>query len=517
KRSALSMWLLVGCALALVVGCREAPAPSPLPSPPATAWPGPDVTRFPSPAAAPSWTPTLPPKATPVVVPTTSVDQVVVRETEISVSGYVYEPYLKEGFDQERGVPYLWLDRSAYGQPSSQDTVLRSFKAVVLENRYLRLTILPELGGRLYECVFKPTGQNIFYRNQVLKPTPWGPLSRELNWWLAAGGMEWAFPVSEHGYGWGVPWSYSIELSGGQTKVVLRDTAEARLRASVEIGLAPGSAYFTVRPQLENPTSAEISYQFWTDALLTLGSASTSPNTDLAYPAESILIHSTGPESGLPEERSVISWPTWQGRDLSWYGNWEDWLGFFVPEPEYSFVGAYNHDTDLGVVRAFSKEEAPGVKLFGWGIGSPFAAEYTDDGSQYFEIWGGPNRTFWPEDDIVLRPGQRSAWTECWYAFQGIGGLDFANREAAISLRHAGGSIQVGLATSSSREGTLLLELGGGEIYRKQITVSPESPHVGAVPLPVEFTGETLVSCHFLDLTGQVIAGYDVPLGALGD
>ena len=525
KSSALRvLLLLVGCTLALVVGCREVPAPTPLPtrtlpSTPATAVPSPDMTQtaLPSPTAEPSWTPSLPPTETPVPEPTASVDQVVVRETAVSIPGYVYEPYLKEDFDEEHGVPYLWLDRSAYGQPSPETTELKELQAVVLENRYLRLTIVPELGGRLYECVLKTTGQSVFYRNQVLKPTQWGPLSRERNWWLAVGGVEWAFPVSEHGYEWGVPWSYSIELSGAETKVVLRDTEEDRLRASVEIGLTPDCAYFTVRPQVENPTSSAISFQFWTNAMLTLGSQSLLPNTEFVCPAEKILIHSAGPDSGLPGERSTVTWPTWEGRDLSWYRNWEDWLGFFVPEPTYDFVGAYNHDTDLGVVRTFSREEAPGVKLFAWGMDSAFAAEYTDDGSQYFEIWGGPTRTFWPEDDVVLQPGQSRTWTEYWFPFQGTGGLDFANREAAISLHYEGGSMKVGLASSCGRQGALALEIGGEEIYSEQITVSPESPHLTAVPLAPGLPGDTRVSCRFVDRTGQVIASYEVSLGALGD
>ena len=156
---------------------------------------------------------------------------------------------------------------------------MRPFRAILLENRYLRLTILPELGGRLYECVFKPTGQSLFYRNRVLKPTPWGPLTRDRNWWLAAGGMEWAFPVHEHGYESGVPWSYSVQESDGETTVTVSDTTEERPRVRVEIGLAPDTAYFTIRPHIENPTSSPISYQYWTNAMLTLGGSSMSPHT----------------------------------------------------------------------------------------------------------------------------------------------------------------------------------------------------------------------------------------------
>jgi hypothetical protein len=518
--------------LVALVGCRAGSPPTPtatqpVASPSATpayspeATTPPDATPVGSPEATsppstpvesssptPSSTPTLAPTETPQVAPTIAADDVVVRETTLSIAGYVYEPFLRDAFDAERGLSYAWLDRGAYGEPSPETVVLRPFTAIVMENRYLRLTILPELGGRLYECIFKPTGQNLFYRNQVLKPTRWGPLAREQNWWLAAGGMEWAFPVTEHGYEWGVPWSYTVERSASATTVVVRDTTEDRLRLSVEIGLAADTAYFTVTPRIENRTDSPVSYQYWTNALLSLGDASISPNTEFSYPTEEILVHSAGPDSGLPGERSVIDWPVWQGRDLSWYYNWEDWLGFFLPEPSEDFVGAYNHDTSLGVARVFDRREAPGVKLFAWGQQSPYVSEYTDDGSQYFEMWGGPIRTFWPEDDETLAAGHSRSWTEYWYPFQGIGGLAFANRDVALSVTASDDEISLGLATTCPQEGTLVLTVGEQEVYRRDVTVSPDNPHVDRVSLPAGLTAGDGVTVTYLNPVGEVLASY---------
>jgi len=485
------------------------PVPSPFPTAEAypTPSPLPSLTPMPSPPPTPSPSLTAEPSAT--LAPP---DEVVVRETTISILYYPYEPDLHEAFDAQHAVPYLWLDRAAYtahGEPPAEALVLKYFSAIVLENRYLQLTVLPELGGRVYECVFKPTGQNIFYRNQVLKPTPWGPLTREQNWWLAAGGMEWAFPVHEHGYEWGLPWSYSIKRSTAETTVTLWDTAEDRPRMSVEVALAPGEAYFAVRPRIENPTSSAITYQYWTNAMLTLGSPSMSPNTEFVYPTQEVTIHSAGPDSGLPGERASMSWPLYEGLDMAWYHNWVDWLGFFIPQPTEDFVGAYNHDTGLGVARIFPRQEVPGVKLFAWGQESPHTFDYTDDGSQYFEIWGGPNRTFWPEDDNSLGSGEDKAWSEYWYPFYQIGGLDFANREAALSLEAQQGVLMLGLATTSYQQGTVLLMLGEEELYREEVAVSPDSPHTRQVPLPPEVPATAHVSLRFLGPDGQTIAQYD--------
>lgn len=475
----------------------------------------PDESPSPSVAVQPTWTPSRLPTSTPEVPPALPGDQVVVRETTISLPAYVYEPYLRQALDEQRGVPYFWLDRVAYGEPAPETAVLRPFAAILLENRYLRLTILPELGGRLYECIFKPRGQNIFYRNHVVKPTRWGPLTREENWWLAAGGMEWAFPVNEHGYEWGVPWSYSVESSSEGVTVTVRDTTDARPRVGVEIGLAPDTAYFTIRPTIENPTGATVSYQFWTNAMLTLGSSSVSPNTEFIYPGDEVVIHSAGPQSGLPGEKAIVSWPVWQGRDMSRYYNWHDWLGFFVPEPSEDFVGAYNHDTGLGVARVYSREAVPGVKLFAWGSDAAYLSEYTDDGSQYFEMWGGPNWTFWPEDDISLEPGGSRSWVEYWYPFQAIGGLDYANRELALSLDIEDGLLWLGLAATSPQSGTVLLTLGDEELSRLETTVSPESPQLDHLTLPSGLAPGTLVTVTFFGPEGEVLLNYDTTVGAL--
>jgi hypothetical protein len=204
----------------------------------------------------------------------------------------------------------------------------------------------------------------------------------------------------------------------------------------------------------------------------------------------------------------VITWPVWEGRDLSWYQSWEDYLGFFLPEPSEDFVGAYNHDTGLGIVRVCDRREAPGVKLFAWGQDSPYRTEYTDDGSQYFEMWGGPNRTFWSEDDNTLGPGESKGWAEYWYPFQGIDGLSFANKDVALSLTVSEDTISMGLASTSLLEGTVVVEAGDSEIYRREVAVGPESPHVDAVSLPSDLVPGSSLSVTYVSPLGEVLVSH---------
>lgn len=332
--------------------------------------------------------------------------------TTIQIPTYPFRDYLRESHDDTNNVTVLWLDRSSY-EASAPSPVLQSYRAVVLESDLLRLTFLPDLGGRLYQCVLKPTGQNIFYQNPVIKPSFFGPLERERNWWLAAGGMEWALPVNEHGYEWGVPWSYQVVERADQVSIILRNSEDNdRLQAQVTVTLSAGEPAFTLRLRLTNPTDHPIRCQFWVNAMLTLGSPHVTGNTEFILPGRQAIVHSTG-DRALPGEHGILSWPEHEGRDLSWYRNWNQWLGLFITDLTADTVAAYNHDAGLGFVRRFPPDLAPGVKFFAFG--RDFVdRSYTDDGSDYFELWGGPCRTFWPEDDITLGPGQVVEWTEVW-------------------------------------------------------------------------------------------------------
>jgi len=403
-------------------------------------------------------------------------------ETTVTLPTYPYQPYLRQRTDPHNNFPVMWLDRSAY-EASNPQPQPHTFKAVVLENRYLRLTFLPELGGRLYACTFKPSGQNIFYANPVLKPSYWGPLPRHENWWLAIGGLEWALPVHEHGYEWGVPWNYDVQKQPEQLVIVLQDsTAVDRLQAQIRVTLPSECACFAVEPRLSNPTSAPQGCQFWMNATLTLGSGSVSPNTEFVLPTDRVIVHSTG-DGALPGEHQTMAWPVHEGRDLSWYGNWRNWLGVFVPDLQESYAGAYNHDTQLGVVRIFPPHVVPGLKLFGFGLDFAARTEYTDGGSEYFELWAGPGRTFWSEDDIVLNPGQTLEWRELWLPFHGTGGLDQANEHAIVyAAMHE--QVHVAVAASTAQRLQIDLQLNGEMFHTTWADAAPDSPLLIDVPLP---------------------------------
>ncbi|MEE1025940.1 MAG: DUF5107 domain-containing protein [Acutalibacteraceae bacterium] len=50
-----------------------------------------------------------------------------------------------------------------------EEKIDKEYTAVVLENEYLKIEILPEIGGRIYSAFDKTTGYDFFYKHHVIK------------------------------------------------------------------------------------------------------------------------------------------------------------------------------------------------------------------------------------------------------------------------------------------------------------------------------------------------------------
>jgi hypothetical protein len=393
----------------------------------------------------------LVPLTAPVQPESAAVD---VYTTTLTISTYPYADYLETHYSAAYNIYYPWLDRAAY-DASGPVPAPHDYTAVIAENAWLRLTFLPELGGRLYGIEVKSTGEQLLYQNPVIKPTHWGP--PDDNWWLAAGGIEWCLPVEEHGYEWAVPWGYSYAATADGATVTLWDSlAGDRIRARIGVYLPADQAAFQITPRLENPTAVPVAFKFWHNAMLAPGAANTvGSELRFVVPVDQATVHSTGddrlPGAGLP-----MDWPVHGGVDFSRLGNWDEWLGFFArPQAAQDWTGVYAEGIRRGVARVFPHGIAVGVKGFGFGWAHPIDwHEWTDDGSTYVELHGGPSPTFW--DTMTLDAGGALEWTETWLPVGGLPALSGATAEMALGLKAAGSDLRLGLQAAGQQDGLSL-------------------------------------------------------------
>jgi hypothetical protein len=406
------------------------------------------------------------------------------REGKVIIATYPYAEFTTQAWSEAFNMPYDVLDRAAYesSNPVPRDV---TYHTLVVENEYLVLTFLPDLGGRLYEVIYKPTGHRQTYRNPVLKPSPWGP--PEQGWWLAVGGFEWCLPVEEHGYEWGMPWGLTAGRDLHSASVTLRDTApdvEDRVKAAIVVRLEGGAAAFTIQYYLENPTAAPVDVKYWTNAMLAPGGQN-APSADLRFvlpdSISEVTIHSRGDEY-LPNYNERMPWPVVDATDLSRLGNWNRWLGFFEDPATGGFMAVYDEGYDEGMVRVFPTDVARGAKIFAFGWADPVpAGNWTDDGSSYVEIHGGLAPTF--DGSVTLPAGGHLQWTDVWYPVAGLGGLRYANQEAALNLTAGAHQAELTVAVVKAWAGDLVLLLNSQEQWRQSVSLVPGQPFQGSVPL----------------------------------
>ena len=415
---------------------------------------------MPSPTPPPA-TP-VPPSPTPVPPPPTAPPSgpVAVWEGTVTLNAYDWERALVPTAPDDPIYPHPRLDFGAVGGPAP-----RAYRAVFIQNDYVQLVVLPDLGGRILRWTDRTTGRQLFYANPVVKPTHWG----YRGWWLATGGMEWAFPTEEHGLIEYRPWEYRLLGDG----VYLRGVDDrSGLVVEVTVRLERGTNRIAVSPRISNPTAESRPFQFWANAMLTLSDVN-APSGDLTFvlPVSEVIVHSTG-DGSLPGPGGRMAWPVHNGRDFRRYGEWHSYLGVFAPQAaDAGFAGAYDLQTDQGVVRV-APSSIRGVKIFCLGDLPPDL--WTDDGSRYFELWGGLTATFW--DYASLGPGRSVSWTEYWYAVSGMGGYTWANAEGAARVTPLGDGAEVAVETVRPMAVTVVLRRGSEEAARWSAEVGPGRP-----------------------------------------
>jgi hypothetical protein len=427
----------------------------------------PPPTNTPPPATSPPSAPPTPSSLPPT--PSLPPPLPAVWEQDITLNTYGWQEALVPTGPDDPVYPYPRLDFDAVSSPAP-----RIYRAVFIQNGYVQLIVVPELGGRILRWTDRATGRQLFYANPVVKPTRWG----YRGWWLATGGMEWAFPTDEHGLNEYRPWRYELLRNG----VRVWDTDDRTgLTVEVTIRLDGEHSYFTLVPRIANPTGEPQRYQFWANAMLAL-SDDNAPSSALAFilPDDAVTVHATG-DGGLPGPGGQMDWPVHDGRDFSRYSEWHQYLGIFAHPAQAGFVGAYDLASDQGLVRVFPHAVATGVKLFC--MGDLPADLWTDDGSRYFELWGGLTPTFW--DYWTLQPGASVSWTECWYPVSGVGGYNWANEEAAIRLAPCGERAEVAVATTRALYGTVVLRRGGVDVERWDASIAPGQPFRARVLSPL--------------------------------
>ena len=357
----------------------------------------------------------------------TPAAQVQARRGQIVLPTYpwaaVKHPYFR-GTDQVNIYPYPMLDFLSRAKTN------RVYRTVVIENEYLRITILPELGGKIHEVIDKTTGQPMFYVNHVIKP---GLIGQCGAW--TSGGVEWNTGPQGHTVGCMQPVACEIlapEKDGSRSVAIGETERIYGTKWTVVVTLRPGRSFIEERIRIYNPTECVRPYYFW--------NCTAVPNTPgfrFIYPM------TLGTDHG---SEKFFDWPIDHGKDLTRGTNYQDAASIFAWHCDQDFFGSYDDGADRGVVSYANHQQVPGKKAWTWGqggFGKMHQMDLTDDDGPYNEVQTGPLLT---QGEVGrLDPSEAVEWQEWWYPVHGIGGFTFANKDVAANATQTNGQLRLRL------------------------------------------------------------------------
>lgn len=362
----------------------------------------------------------------------------------------------------------------------------KSYNASIIENRFLRVIVLPELGGHLYSAYDKTIGREVFYRNNVVKP---GLVSLRGAW--VSGGVEFNFPKG-HTVTTVSPIDHTIQDNpDGSVTVWIGDLEKvSRMSWSVAITLYPDSSLIETKVRLYNRTAVSNRYYFWANAAVPA-----TQRMRFVYPMKQA-------------NRGSLNFPIHDGVDQSWYVNHPHAIDLFATDAKDDFFGCYDHDADAGVVHVANWHEDYGKKFFTWGSaddGLIWAGILSDNDGPYCEIQSGRF-----EDQGVhkmIEPHAVESWTEYWWPLKKMDGFVWANKEAALNLELKPETIKIGAnASANLSDASLILKSDGKVIHSENIEISPDQSFLKEIP--VSTTGMESVILSLVDRSGREIISY---------
>ena len=335
----------------------------------------------------------------------------------------------------------------------------RQWKVVSLENDYIKLTLFPEIGGKIWGAVDKTTGKEFIYNNHVGK---FRDIAMRGPW--TSGGIEFNFGIIGHAPTSSTPVDYVTRQKpdGSVSCYVSSYELVTRTLWTVEVNLPKDKAYFTTTTTWHNSSSIDQPYYQWMNA-----GYPAAGNVEFCYPGTNYIGHG-GELHSFPLDE--------QGRDISWYekNDFGNSKSYHIVGKYNDFYGAYWHDNDFGSIHHADYDEKLGMKIFLWGLsreGGIWEDLLTDTNGQYIELQSGrmynqpaSNSSLTPYKHTAFGPQATDRWTEYWFPVKGIKGVSKASRIGALNVLREDGFLKLYFSPLQKLSTTIKLYEGEKEM-----------------------------------------------------
>ena len=358
--------------------------------------------------------------------------------------------------------PYSRIDGFSHtGQPEE-------WKMVKLENEYIEVYILPEMGGKLWGAVDKQTGKEFIYMNDVVK---FRDVAMRGPW--TSGGIEWNSGVIGHFPGGAAPVNYKIftDEKGTAHCVVGGMDLSSHMQWRVDIALPVNTSYFETKINWYNATPFFQSYYHWNNA-----GVKSAEDLHFYFPGNFRLGH-----DGLANP-----WPVdEEGTDRSWYKNNAHFghCSYHIYGSLDNYFVSYYHDEDFGSGHWSPSYGAPGKKIWLWSLarnGAIWEDLLTDTHGQYVEVQAGrmlnqnsvsSGRTPFKQPAFV--PYNADSWVERWFPVRETGGVTRVAESGTIHLKYSDEGMTLLFSPIREISETMVVLVNGNEVLNDPLAILP--------------------------------------------
>jgi tetratricopeptide (TPR) repeat protein len=385
--------------------------------------------------------------------------------------------YTRESYQgaEKRIYPYALQDDLLHVR---QD---KTYKALYLENEYVKLCVLPELGGRLFSAVDKTNGYDFFYHQHVIKPALIGMLGS----WIS-GGIEWC-AFHHHRNTTFMPVDYTLRENADGSKTIWVGELERRQRMKWLVGLTlyPGRSYIEATVKFFDRTPMPHSVLCWANVAVHV-----NDQYQVIFPpsVQVATYHSKIDFTRWPISDGRYRGYDYRGVDVSWWKNSPVSNSFFAWNLQEDFMGGYDHGRQAGVVHVGNHHVVCGAKLWEWGTGSygrMWDKILTDEDGPYAELMVGAFSDNQP-DYSWIKPHEVKIVKQYWYPVRQIGGFKNANLNGAVNLELKSDNVAaLGFHTTARHsDARVTLRAGDQLVFQQTIEIGPERPFTQEVALP---------------------------------
>ena len=401
------------------------------------------------------------------------MNKVIIRQEKVTIPTYELSAYDKNPMFLEKRV-YQGSSGRVYPHPVCEGVsdvkTDKEYNAVFLENDYILVMILPEIGGKIQRLYDKTNGYDAVYYNEVIKPALVGLAGP----WVS-GGIEFNWP-QHHRPSTFDPVDYTIsENKDGSVTVWVGETEKMfHTKGMAGFTVYPDKAYLEIKGQVYNPTDRTQTFLWWANPAVAV-----NDYTQSIFPPDvhAVMDHGKRAVSKFPIADGVYYKVDYApGTDISRYKNIPVPTSYMAYHSDFNFIGNYDYSKQAGLLHIADHHVSPGKKQWTWGngdFGQAWDRNLTDENGPYIELMTGMFTDNQP-DFTFLKPYEEKTFVQYFMPYKAVGAVKNASTESAMNIEADGKNISITVYTPEGLDNSVIkLYSGGREIYSKEITIAP--------------------------------------------